>query len=159
MKQKKSAQVLNLPSKKEIPKIGIFSDSSKIRHPLVICNIQNKKGRIITISKAKYCLEKEEHPIYTRWKNKMSIKVIREVFGCNSKIHAGYDQIGVTMAVEFLDYNANQEAKSGKLTIRKNDSSIDGKNHFERILSDSDGNDVIRYSLRFDSLQGPTFAR
>jgi len=80
----------------------------------------------------------------------MSIKLIREVFGCKPKIHAGYDKIGVTMAIEFLDYNAKQEAKRG-LTIRKNDSSIDGKNHFERILSDSDGNDVIRFSLRFDS--------
>ena len=79
----------------------------------------------------------------------MSIKVIREVVGCRPKTHAGYGRIPVSLAVEFLDYNANQEAATEKCTVRKNNSEQDGKIHYERVLTNAQGVDVAKFYLKF----------
>jgi hypothetical protein len=79
----------------------------------------------------------------------MAVKIVREVIGCPPKNYAGYGSIAMPMAIEFLNYNADQEAREEQCTVRKNNSETDGKIHYERILINKQGVDVVKFYLKF----------
>jgi hypothetical protein len=79
----------------------------------------------------------------------MAVKIIREVIGCAPKNHAGYGQIALPLAIQFLDHNAKEEAQKEKCEVRNNNSEQDGKIHYERILTNAQGVDVVRFYLKF----------
>ena len=79
----------------------------------------------------------------------MSIQVIRNVIGLEKEhVHSGYGEINWSLAINFLDYVANQYAREQRLTIRNADRIIEDKDHRERILSDHEGTDVVRFFLK-----------
>jgi hypothetical protein len=79
----------------------------------------------------------------------MAVKIIREVVGCSPKNYAGYGDIALPLAIQFLNINADEEARKEKCTVRENNSEQDGKVHYERILTNNQGIDVVRFYLKF----------
>jgi hypothetical protein len=81
----------------------------------------------------------------------MSIQIIRQVVGGEKQhVVAGYSDITWGTAIRFLDYIVDDYRKKDRynLTSRPNNYMIEDRSHEERILSDKDGRDVLRFFLR-----------
>lgn len=66
------------------------------------------------------------------------------------RLLAGYDDIGLQMAIEFLDYNAREQADDRpRLIVKDTTRQIDGETHHERTLCRGD-EPALRLWLVFD---------
>jgi hypothetical protein len=81
-----------------------------------------------------------------------TIRVIRKNLGTGKeRIVSGYDRIPISLAIQFLEYEAKSEAKQSKLTIRDDDIEENGKIIHRRFLVEEfDGNkkDVVLFYLK-----------
>ena len=81
-----------------------------------------------------------------------TIRVMRRNLGTNKEtIVSGYSHIPISLAIKFLDHEAEAEAKQSKLTIRDDDVEDNGKMIYRRYLVEEHGGrgkDVVLFYLK-----------
>ena len=81
-----------------------------------------------------------------------TIRVMRRNLGTEKEtMVSGYSRIGLPMAVQFLDHEAQIEARESKLTIRDDNIEKDGKIVYRRFLVEEHNGqkDVVLFYLKF----------
>ena len=82
----------------------------------------------------------------------MGIQIMREEPGKAPKLHAGYDCIGVGVAVKFLEQAAGQECdrRGDAQSVRRADTTKDGLRHYRINVIGADARTLASYFLTFD---------